>query len=86
MNYKLSRHAKEEAVRRGIPTQMVESIVDNPQQVVLDATGKRVFQSKVEFQPGKIYLVRVVIGDKADPPTVITVYRTSKIEKYWRKS
>lgn len=86
MDYKLSRHAKEDIVRRNISVQVVESILFSPQQVVLDATGKRVFQSKVEFQPGKIYLVRVVIGDRADPPTVITVYRTSKLEKYWRKS
>ena len=56
MNYRLSRHASEEIVRRDIPIQTVESILDKPQQVVLDATGKRVYQSKVDFPAGKTYL------------------------------
>ena len=86
MNYRLSRHATEEMARRGISVQTVESILDNPQQVVLDATGKRVYQSKVDFHAGKTYLVRVVINEEGDVPLVVTVYRTSKVEKYWRKS
>ena len=33
---------------------------------------------------GKQYVVRVII-EEGDPVTVVTVYRTSKIEKYWRQ-
>jgi hypothetical protein len=85
MNYRFSKHAREEMVRRDIPTQTVESILKNPQQVVSDATGKRVFQSKIDFEAGKTYLVRVVMNEESDVPVVVTVYRTSKAEKYWRK-
>jgi len=31
-----------------------------------------------------MYLVRVVVAMGKDPPVVVTVYRTSKVEKYWR--
>ena len=85
MNYRLSKHAREEIARRDIPVQTVESILDKPQQVVLDATGKRVYQSKVDFHAGKTYLVRVVVNEEGDVPLVVTVYRTSKVDKYWRK-
>ncbi len=29
-------------------------------------------------------LLRAVVDDSADPAVVVTVYRTSKIHKYWR--
>ncbi|MBA3493262.1 MAG: hypothetical protein H0T87_03840, partial [Gammaproteobacteria bacterium] len=41
------------------------------------------YQSIVEIDQ-KPYLVRVMVNETAYPPTVVTVYRTSKIEKYWR--
>lgn len=71
--------------RRDIPVQNVESILNNPEQIVLDASGKKVYQSKVDFKPGKAYLVRVVVSEDGDVPLVVTVYRTSRIEKYWRE-
>ena len=30
-------------------------------------------------------LVRVMVNESVDPPVVVTVYRTNKIAKYWRK-
>jgi hypothetical protein len=85
MNYRISRHAREEMERRGIPLEILESVLEKPQQVVNDPTGKKIYQSKVDFKQGKIYLVRVVTVEEAGVPIVVTVYRTSKVEKYWRK-
>lgn len=31
------------------------------------------------------YLLRVFVDVDRDPPDVVTAYRTSKIEKYWRR-
>jgi len=45
---------------------------------------KKVYQSKVDFGEGKIFLIRAVVDDTIIPATVVTVYRTSKIAKYWR--
>ena len=41
------------------------------------------YQSIVEIDQ-KPFLVRVMVNETASPPTVVTVYRTSKIERYWR--
>lgn len=31
-------------------------------------------------------LVRVVVADKEDPAVVVTLYRTTNIERYWSES
>ena len=42
------------------------------------------FQSRVDIG-GKQYLLRVMVNESVDPRVVVTVYRTNKIAKYWRK-
>lgn len=32
---------------------------------------------------GKIYLIRVVVDTAMEGDSVVTVYRTSKVDKYW---
>ena len=32
-----------------------------------------------------MYLVRAIVAEDADPPVVVTVYRTRKIARYWRE-
>jgi Domain of unknown function (DUF4258) len=86
MTYKISRHAQIEMERRQISLSLVESVLDNPQQIILEREGRKVYQSKVDFGNGKFFLLRVIVADDIDPKVVITVYRTSKIEKYWRES
>jgi hypothetical protein len=85
MRYKISRHAQTEMERRGISQSLIESVLDNPQQIVLERDGRKVYQSQVDFGSGKAFLLRVIVADNVDPKVVITVYRTSKIEKYWRQ-
>jgi hypothetical protein len=84
MRYRISRHAQEEMERRRISLSLVESVLDNPQQIVPEKEGRKAYQSQVDFGDGKIFLLRVLVADDVDPKVVITVYRTSKIEKYWR--
>jgi hypothetical protein len=44
-----------------------------------------VYQSKLGVgDPPKEYLLRIFVDIDRNPPEVVTVYRTSKIEKYWR--
>jgi len=69
--------------RRSIPQRIVEEVVQNPQQVVPERGGKKAYQSKIPFGEGKIFLVRVIVADDVTPPVVVTVYRTSRIGKYW---
>ena len=42
--------------------------------------------SRVEMgSPAKMYLVRVFVDVDRNPPEVVTVYRASRISKYWRQ-
>ena len=86
MKFRLSNHAREEMERRGIPLALVESVLDSPQQVVIEKSGKEGYQSQIDFGDGRIFLLRVIVTYDVDPPVVVTVYRTSKIEKYWRQT
>lgn len=79
--YHLSDHARKEAERRGIPLEVVQSIMEAPGQIVDVHSQRRAYQSKV-IMDGKLYVVRAIV-ERVNPLTVITVYRTSKIEKYW---
>ncbi|MCT7984196.1 DUF4258 domain-containing protein [Laspinema sp. A4] len=83
MNFIFSNHALEELQRRGLQQNMVESGLNNLQQIIEEKEGRKAYQSQVDFGGSKIYLVRVIVADDIDPAVVITAYRTSKITKYW---
>jgi len=84
MQYALSQHVLQEMERRGIPLAAVESVLTVPAQKVPEHGNVVCYQSKVVINQ-KAYLVRVMVNEKAMPPKVVTVYRTSKIGKYWRR-
>ena len=84
MRFRISRHAKWEMARRAIPRDLLESLLQGPQQRIPQPGGKQIYQSQVEFKDGKMYLLRAVVAEDEDPPVVVTVYRTSKIRKHWR--
>ena len=42
-----------------------------------------IVKSRLRFEDGKMYLLRVVVDEDERPPVIITAYQTSKIEKYW---
>lgn len=85
MDFLLTDHARQEALRRQIPLEWIEAAMIHPEQVAIGANGRRVHQSRVVAE-GKAYLVRLIVEDWRQPPVVVTVYRTSKIEKYWSKA
>ena len=80
---RFSDHARLEIARRDIPFEIVEQVLGNPEQVVPEHGGLASRQSRVELE-GKLYLVRVVVSERPDTTVVVTVYRTSRIGKYWR--
>lgn len=83
MNFRLAKHAEQEMARRGIAREIVEDVLTAPAQKVLEHGAIVCYQSIIEINR-KSYLVRVMVNETTAPPTVVTVYRTSKIEKYWR--
>ena len=71
--------------RRGIPLASLRTVVDAPEQRVRDESraGAWIYQSRLRFEDGRIYLLRVVVAEEHTPAVIVTAYRTSKVEKYW---
>jgi hypothetical protein len=86
LRYRLSIHVLQELQTRRIPEHLFERVFNEPQQVVPELSGRKAFQSKLDFGTGKLYLLRAIVDDGVDPPVVVTVYRTSKLRKYWRQT
>jgi len=82
IQYHLTDHAKIEMERRSIPIELIESTLFSPGQRIDGANQRKIFQKRF-FQNEKNYLLRLIVKETI-PLTVITVYRTSKIDKYWR--
>jgi hypothetical protein len=71
--------------RRGISEAEIVRVLSGPEQSDLVRPGRGVYQSQMEFEePGKIYLLRVFVDIDRQPAEVVTAYRTSKVEKYWK--
>lgn len=85
MKFRLSAHAQRECKGRRLPADVLESVLQAPQQIVDAHGGLRAYQSQIQWPHGKMYLVRAIVAEDTDPPVVVTAYRTSKIAKYWRE-
>ena len=86
MDFVLSHHAEQEIERRGIPRDMIRETMHNPGQILPERGGTKAYQSIFDFGNDKMYLLRIIVNDHADPPVVVTAYRTGNIAKYWRNS
>jgi hypothetical protein len=84
-DYILSDHARSEMIRRGISEEVLRQVLSAPEQRLPVRPGREVLQSRIRFE-GSLYLVRVFVDTDRDPAAVVTVYRTSKIEKYRRET
>jgi hypothetical protein len=80
----ISTHALEQMADRGITEEQVLQTINSPGQELEEPPDKRVYQSVLPFgADGKEYLLRVFVNIVKQPKVVITVYKTSKVEKYW---
>jgi len=67
----------------GPSEQVVREILKEPEQRQVVREGREVVQSRIVLG-GKLCLVRIFVDFDRIPSEIVTVYRTSKIEKYWR--
>ena len=86
MDYRISQHAEDELIIRDIPRKLLDEVLQDPGQVIRESGRPTIFQSR--FQPFGTHrnemLLRVVVDESRTPPVVVTVYLTSKVEKYWK--
>jgi len=72
--------------RRGISEHEVKDVIKNPDQVIEYEKKRLVYQKKsFDRAQNKWYLFRVILEKSNKNVIVITVYKTSKIAKYWRE-
>jgi len=83
LNFSISKHAVEEMARRQISLELVESLMNHPDQIV-EAHGGLVCYQCLSTKNGKPGLLRAITNDAANPKNIVTIYRTSKIKKYWK--
>jgi hypothetical protein len=81
--YVITPHAAFEMARRRVVESIVRGVLAAPEQRPSVRAGRDALQSRIVFD-GKTYLVRVFVDVDRSPAEVVTVYRTSRIEKYWR--
>jgi hypothetical protein len=84
-NCVLTDHARWQMQRRNISEAEVVAVLEEPEQCEQVRPGRCVYQSRVTLSESSgPFLLRVFVDVDRDPPEVVTVYRTSKVGKYWR--
>ncbi len=84
MEIRLTDHAKKQLAYRDVSQNQVIAIALSPEQIIEESDVPSIAQSRV-IEDGKTYLIRVAFRDEADVRVVITVYKTSKVKKYWQE-
>jgi hypothetical protein len=83
--YRLTDHARMEMARRQISETEVARVLAVPEQSEIVHEGRAVYQSQISLsESSKTYVLRVFVDIDREPPEVVTVYRNSKVQKYWR--
>jgi hypothetical protein len=77
--FEFSKHALEQMELRGIEKMEVLRIVHNPMETKTE-DGLKVFQALTE---NKEHLIRIFVNEEKNPNLIVTVYKTSKIRKYY---
>jgi len=73
---------------REIDLKEVEEVLRSPQQRIVLSANRDVLQSKVG-PANRVRLLRIIVDFDTDPPAIVSVYKTTKINKinkYWRSS
>jgi len=83
-DYVFTTHALAEMTRRRLDEGVVREVLAEPEQRLPVRPGRDVLQSRREGG-GATYLIRVFVDVDRSPAEVVSAYRTSKIDKYWRQ-
>ena len=84
MDFIISRHAHEQMSRRGINYETVLMVVSRPDQIIPDDEDPTIiiYQSLIK-EKNQMFLIRVFVNKDKHPNVVVTLYKTTKISKYY---
>jgi hypothetical protein len=81
MKIQFSNHSLKQMEIRGISIEMANSILAFPDQIENQDNSIHVY-TKLIHVDSKIYLYRAFVNIEKEPNVLVTIYKTSKIEKY----
>ena len=84
MQFNISNHAREQMNRRGIEEKVVLEVLNSRAQTII-TEDKTIYQSII-VESGRQFLIRIFVNHLKIPNLVITVYKTSKIRKYYESN
>lgn len=82
MDYRFTKHARLEMSKRSITDDEVDHAIQQPQQIIDQPSGEKVYQSLL-VRNGKNMMLRVALATDVTPTAVITVYPTTQ-GRYWQ--
>jgi hypothetical protein len=83
MGFVLSKHCKEQMQLRNISEKIVFKVLDAPDQIIKEDDSIMIYQSIIISENNENHLFRIFVNVSKQPNLVITVYQTSKIDKYY---
>ncbi len=81
--YVVTEHAAFEMKRRSIDDATLRRVLATPEQRDSIRPGRDVLQTRVTIDDRE-FLIRVFVDIDRTPANVVTVYRTTRIRKYWK--
>ena len=84
MDIIFSKHAQEQMVRRNIDYENVFLTITQPDQIIVDDKDSMIviYQSLIKEDVG-MFLLRVFVNRFQQPNVIVTLYKTTKISKYY---
>jgi hypothetical protein len=84
MDFVFSKHAEEQMLKRGINRNSVVSVISKPDETVIEDEDSMlvILQSLME-ENGQKFLLRVFLNRNKEPNVIVTLYKTTKIAKYY---
>jgi thymidine phosphorylase len=80
--FTFSHHALDRMRSRKIDQSVVEQVLSMPDSVTTQKDSATVYQAMLK-DGDKYYMFRVFVNELATPKNIISIYKTSKISKYY---
>jgi hypothetical protein len=80
--YRLTKHAAEKMVQLGITKEQIEQTLMRPEEHVYHESALYFYQRLYERPDGRRYLLRVLVDEAQQPPSVVTIYVASRYQRY----
>ena len=84
MKFEYSKHAEEQMLLRNIKREDVEKAIKFPDQILSDENDLyvKIYQYLLK-ENSQMFLLRIFVNISKSPNKIVTLYKTTKISKYY---